>query len=263
MDTEIKIGRDVEGVNVCRVPAMYSKVSRFHAILQWRNGVATLMDNGSSNGTFVNGRRITSCQVSENDTVWLGGNENDGKCYQLDLRKLLSSFRVSGSEPTYVQPQSYPRQDTPVGNQFSGVGSVHGNDYSREFERLKQAYIGYHEEYSKLTKKANTRMQLPRILLSLIPALLGLTIMLVSKKDMTIRIVAVSAGSVLSGLVGTLTMGKGSKKKEKLTEDILDLQLKYQKDYKCPKCGKAYNLDLHWKKIQAEGKCPYGCGAQF
>jgi len=262
MDIDIKIGREVDGANVCRVPESFTKVSRLHAILQWHDGVATLVDNGSSNGTFVNGRRITSCQVSENDTVWLGGNENDGKCYQLDLRQLFSSLRASGNQPTYSRQQSYSRQDAPMGNQFSEMGNAQGNDYSREFERVKQAYIGYHEEYSKLTKKANTRMQLPRILLSLIPALLGLAIMLISK-DMTMRIVAVSAGSVLSGLVGTLTMGKGSKKKEKLTEDILDLQLKYQKDYKCPKCGKAYNLDLHWKKIQAEGKCPYGCGAQF
>ena len=86
--------------------------------------------------------------------------------------------------------------------------------------------------------------------------------MLVST-DMTMRIVAMSAGSVLTGLIGTLTMGRGNKKKEKTTEAILDLQLKYQKQYRCPKCGKDYSLDLHWKKLLADGKCPYGCGARF
>jgi DNA-directed RNA polymerase subunit RPC12/RpoP len=104
-------------------------------------------------------------------------------------------------------------------------------------------------------------MQLPRVLLSMIPAVLGLVILLVSK-DMTIRIVAMSAGSVLSGLIGTLTMGRSSSKQEQMAEDILDLQLKYQKKYKCPKCGKQYSLDLHWKKLQADG-CPFGCGARF
>lgn len=262
MDIEFKIGRDVDGANVCRVPACFTKVSRLHATLQWRGGVATLVDNGSSNGTFVNGRRISSCQVTDNDSVWLGGTENDGKCYQLDLRQLLSTCRNSTASkplapPMYGQP-SYPRQDFAPSN----VGGTHGDNYSVEFERLKRAYIGYHEEWSKLTKKASTRMQLPRILLSTLPAMLGVVIMLVSK-DMTMRIVAVSAGSILSGLIGTLTMGKSSSKKEKLTEDILDLQLKYQKDYKCPKCGKQYSLDLHWKKLQADGKCPYGCGARF
>lgn len=78
-----------------------------------------------------------------------------------------------------------------------------------------------------------------------------------------VGIIAMSAGSVLSGLIGTLTMGRNSKRQDKLSEDILDLQLKYQKEYKCPKCGKPFDLDLHWKKLQADGKCPHGCGAQF
>ncbi len=44
----------------------------------------------------------------------------------------------------------------------------------------------------------------------------------------------------------------------------MDLQLKYQKEYKCPKCGKQYSLDLHWKKLEAEGKCPNPkCDAKF
>ena len=98
--------------------------------------------------------------------------------------------------------------------------------------------------------------------LSMIPAILGIVIMLVST-DMTMRIVAMSMGSVLSGLIGTLTMGKNTSKQEEMSEKIMELQLKYQQEYKCPKCGKQYSLDLHWKKLQADGKCPFGCGAEF
>ena len=105
-------------------------------------------------------------------------------------------------------------------------------------------------------------MQLPRVLLSMIPALLGVVILIVAN-DMTMRIVGMSVGTVLSGLISTLTMGRSSSRQEEMSEKILDLQIKYQKEYRCPKCGKEYNLDLHWKKLQADGMCPYGCGARF
>ena len=258
MDIEIKIGRGVEGANTCRVPSTYTKVSRNHAILYWHGGIAILEDTGSTNGTFVNGMRITKTQVRENDMVLLGGNGSESGCYQLDLRKFFASFRETGN----VQQSGYSGQSYSSGNQYAESVNTQRTDYSREFDRIKQAYIDYHAQMSKLTKKANTRMQLPRVLLSLIPAILGIVIMIVAT-DMTMRIVGMSIGSVLSGLIGALTMGSGSSRKEKLTEDIMDLQFKYKKEYRCPKCGKEFGLDTHWKKLKADGKCPYGCGAQF
>lgn len=255
MDIEIKIGREVVGSGAYLVPSTFKRVSRNHATIRWHDGIATIEDNGSSNGTFVNGQRVTKANITANDTVWLGGNGQDSFCYQLDMRRIFDSFPrtmpVHNARP--VQETRSHREAAP---------DMQRTDYSNEFAQIKQAYIDYHEAMSKLTKKANTSAQLPRILLSLLPALLGIVIMLVST-DMTMRIVGMSVGSVLSGLIGTLTMGRSGSKKEKMTEDILDLQLKYQKLYKCPKCGKEYNLDLHWKKLQADGKCPYGCGARF
>lgn len=268
MDIEIKIGRDVEGAYACRVPSNYLRASRHHATLYWQNGIATLVDNGSSNGTFVNGNRITYCQLNENDTVWLGGNGNDDKCFRLDLRQLFATCRDADGKSAYPQQPIYRQQpassqpNVGISNSNPVNINAHGDDYSGEFDHIKQNYIDYHEALTKLNKKANTSMQLPRILISTIPALLGVVIMLVSK-DMTIRIVAMSAGSVLSGLIGTQAMGGGGKKKEKLSEQMLDLQLKYQHEYRCPKCGKEFGLETHWKKLKADGKCPYGCGAKF
>jgi DNA-directed RNA polymerase subunit RPC12/RpoP len=96
----------------------------------------------------------------------------------------------------------------------------------------------------------------------MIPAILGITFMIILGFGM-VGFIAMMVGSVLSGLIGALTMGKNTSRQEKLSEDILDLQLKYQNKYKCPKCGKQYSLDLHWKKLQADGKCPFACGARF
>lgn len=254
MDIEINIGRSVEGENACLVPPTCNGVSRRHATLRWHDGIVTLVDNGSKNGTFVNGKRVSQVDITENDTVCLGGTGADSHFYQLDLKKLFASF-----------PYVTPHANNVSAYSFQFVQGMKSDDYSKEFEQVKQAYIEYHSKLSKLQRKANKRMQLPRVLLSAIPALLGITVMIFMYKNGNgmIGFVAMSAGTVLSGLIGTLTMGRSSIRQEKLSEDILDLQLKYQKEYKCPKCGKEYSLDLHWKRLQAEGKCPHGCGAKF
>jgi DNA-directed RNA polymerase subunit RPC12/RpoP len=216
-------------------------VSRHHAIIRCHDGVVTIEDNGSTNGTFVNGRRVTTAQISANDTVWLGGNGGSNKCYKLDMNRLFAKFPPVTSKP---KPKSNP------------------DDYTREFAQVKKAYIDYHAQLSKLNRKTNIRIQLPRVLLTAIPAVLSLVLMLIYGFGIA-GFIAMTAGSVLGNLIGTLTMGKSSKRQDKLSEDIMDLQLRYKKLYKCPKCGKEFGLDLHWKKIQADGQCPHGCGARF
>lgn len=257
MDITIEIGRDVEGEHVFRVPSSFKAVSRQHATLYWCNGVATIEDK-SSNGTFVNGHRITKTTVTENDTIWLGRVGPDERCYKLDLKKVLASFQRLETDHTKDSPQ----QAYGVNYRIREAENTHSDNYAKEFVQLKRTYIDYHEQLSKLKSKSNMRMQLPRLLLSLIPAVLGVIFMFVLGFG-SMGFIAMMLGSVLSGVIGTLTMGRNTSRQEKLSEDILDLQLKYQKDYKCPKCGKQYSLDLHWKKLQADGKCPFGCGAQF
>jgi len=50
-----------------------SQVSRSHAQLKVADdGIVTISDSGSTNGTFVNDRRIDSCQLAPGDTVRIG-----------------------------------------------------------------------------------------------------------------------------------------------------------------------------------------------
>lgn len=91
MDIKIAIGRGVEGSNAIRVPTTFEKVSRHHATLHWCNGNATIEDNRSANGTFVNGSRVTIAQLQEDDIIWLGGFGPG--CYRLDLEQILASCR--------------------------------------------------------------------------------------------------------------------------------------------------------------------------
>ena len=58
---------------LCEVHLEDATVSRRHASLRWRDGVWMLLDLGSTNGTWVNGRRVTSqTPVRRGDLVQLG-----------------------------------------------------------------------------------------------------------------------------------------------------------------------------------------------
>lgn len=242
MDIEIKIGRDVEGSSAFRVPSSFKKVGRRHATLFWHDGVVTIEDNESTNGTFVNGKRIAKTKIKETDTVWLGGHGSDSACYRLDIKKVFDSCREAEKEQR--------------------------TDYSQEFAQIKQAYINYQTELAGLKNKAIKKSQLPRQLASLIPAVLGLLFFFITLGNsnpemMNIRIGIMIAGTAITGVVGIITMGKSNTVNEELSEEVTELQIKYQKKYSCPKCGKEFNLNMHWKKIEAGRKCPYGCGAVF
>ena len=124
MDIEIKIGREVAGAQVLNVPSTYKKVSRRHASIYWQGGVVTIEDNESSNGTFVNGKRIAKTKITENDAVWLGGKGEDGS-YPLDVMKIFDSCR--------------------------NIEKQHRTDYSKEFTDIKRAYQEYKQEmYSRI-----------------------------------------------------------------------------------------------------------------
>src|SRR5271166_2615718 len=49
-----------------------SSVSRRHAILVPRAGGARILDDRSSNGTFVNGRRVQQAELSNGDVIVVG-----------------------------------------------------------------------------------------------------------------------------------------------------------------------------------------------
>lgn len=237
MYIEIKIGREVEGASAFRVSSAFKKVSRRHATLHWHDGSVTIEDNESANGTFVNGKRIAKTKIKEGDTVWLGGNGTDKECYQLDVKKVFESCREAEN--------------------------AQRTDYTKEFALIKQAYINYKAEEAELRKQTTVKSQRPIRIISIIPTFIGAIIAVIPGADPGLRIAAISVGGAITGLVNIMMTGKNVGVNDNLNEQITELQIKYQKDYRCPKCGKDFNLSTHWKKLEAGGKCPYGCGAEF
>ena len=64
----IRIGRAPE----CELVLRDSRVSRRHARLHARDGVLVLTDLGSTNGTLVNGHRVTEVALGAGDRIQIG-----------------------------------------------------------------------------------------------------------------------------------------------------------------------------------------------
>src|SRR5271157_4657756 len=61
----IRIGRQLENDIVLHEEF----VSRFHAEIHFEEGKYVLQDNGSTSGTFVNGRKIDRCVLNSGDLI--------------------------------------------------------------------------------------------------------------------------------------------------------------------------------------------------
>jgi len=48
------------------------RVSRSHAVITGRSGSARVVDDRSSNGTFVNGHRVSDAELRDGDTITIG-----------------------------------------------------------------------------------------------------------------------------------------------------------------------------------------------
>ena len=64
----IRIGRQMENDIVFHEEF----VSRFHAEIRFEDGKYILQDNGSTSGTFVNGRKIDRCVLNSGDLISIG-----------------------------------------------------------------------------------------------------------------------------------------------------------------------------------------------
>ena len=61
----IRLGRQLENDVVFHEDF----VSRFHAEIRFENGKYVLYDNGSTGGTFVNGKKIDRCVLNSGDLI--------------------------------------------------------------------------------------------------------------------------------------------------------------------------------------------------
>src|SRR5205814_9328882 len=61
-----------DALPICDVPIYDPTISRRHAEVSLADGGVKVKDVGSSNGTFLNGARITEAIAAENDVITFG-----------------------------------------------------------------------------------------------------------------------------------------------------------------------------------------------
>lgn len=230
---EIKIGRKVNGSMDYKVPDQYVKVSKEHALLRYENEHFEIKDLDSSNGTYVNGKRIASKKISINDKVFLGDKDGE-ESFHLDLKKLLSDFEKIKHENRV--------------------------DFSNEFKSLVYVYQNYHSDLASLRRKNQLKSQAPKIMVSiLIGAILIIAVVLdlIPKEFQKFQYPVIM---IVMAVVGVLSF---TSKPVNILDAQTELELKYQIKYACPKCNKPFSLNTHWKKLKSNRKCPHNCGAEF
>ena len=70
----VKIGRDP---GQCQLALQDPDVSSLHAFMCCKNGAWMLQDLGSTNGTYVNGNKITTVGLKSGDRIKFGNNPED------------------------------------------------------------------------------------------------------------------------------------------------------------------------------------------
>ena len=67
-DKEVVIGRTKDN----NITLPFSNISRHHAVVKAEGEEYSVQDNGSTNGTYVNGVKVARCILRPNDLIQLG-----------------------------------------------------------------------------------------------------------------------------------------------------------------------------------------------
>lgn len=118
---EIIVGRSSE----CDMVLVEDMVSRAHAALRVENNVAILRDNNSTNGSFVNGERVSEVELKEGDKILFGtsiikllrGNDASGDFLGKNLDEARESSDGTGQ---HTVRQKRPRSTT-IAGMMSGM----------------------------------------------------------------------------------------------------------------------------------------------
>lgn len=208
-------------------------VSRQHArVDDLGNGLFSIEDLNSSNGTFVNNQKIMRRTVSWNDEIKLGPT------YVLRLQQLF---------PSVVAAQ--PQREAPVQNNTNN--SSRQEVASVSICHLKDVRESYERERIAILKEASTsqvKRMLPPIIVSAI--LLIISLLLDGAIVAIVRPVVAIVGVVLLAYMTYKHYQVQASKPERLEQ----IKKQYQTYYVCPHCG-AFLGDLPFENIQNQGRC--------
>lgn len=207
---EIIVGRKGQQ----RTPITDLTVSREHCKLTSNPDGTYIIENLSSNGTFVDGRSIIRSIVTKDSVIQLG-----------------TTFRISVGDllPIAKQVPHSPVPSTPVSNK--STVDPKQLEYEEKFRKLKDVYDKYTADKIAIQKEAgmnNFYRMLPMTLLSLVG--LGATA-IPDLRSVAPFIGAVGVGMLIFSIVKSYNGSKDN------PEKMEALNKQFMIDYVCPKCG--------------------------
>ena len=221
---EILIGRRVPDGNFT-TPDTFNRVSRVHAKITRNEKGIFIEDLDSSNGTYVNGVRIVSKQVTLHDRISLGGTNH----YILNLNDILALMPMSDHE------------------------------FSRKFQNPKYIYESYQEESNRLQTGGQESMTTKRMGPTMIlGALTG--IMSAIATDNARAAIGI-CGGLLTIIVFIFANKWASNSNKQNKERLTRLNEQFELDYVCPACGTSLR-GRSWEFLRRAGKCP-ACQRHF
>ena len=138
---EIQIGR----VNGNDIVLPKGNISKRHAKIVYANGSATLSDTNSTNGTFLNGERITSNPLSAADKIYLGEfvitvlglDEESGDSVEISLDEATATSTHIGED--VLEESSWGGQDGQKEEWNANWEAADGGEDDDEFDPLAAA----------------------------------------------------------------------------------------------------------------------------
>ncbi|MDD4515079.1 FHA domain-containing protein [Massilibacteroides sp.] len=194
-----------------------ASVSREHARLLSDKSSNLLEDLGSTNGTFVNDIQILKKQIGSSDRIRFANS---------DIYTLNDLLHAS-------------------------------NDYSEEFDKLKNVYKSYIEEKVKIQSSNQLKTRLLQSLPFALPGIIGVTIGFLGKGNPTLLGISLFI-TILAPTVGIYMGAKQSAKTPALLQKIAD---NFKINYVCPKCG-AFLGEIPWESLANKKECP-ACKAKW
>ena len=120
-------------------------ISGFHAKLINRGGRFFIEDLNSTNGTFVNGKRISECALNNNDDIVIGKHSLifiSPQAVEEDKTETLKIKKPAMGETIIIDPrkhramieEAHAADQSGLGEKLGGFAIIEGNTDKREYE---------------------------------------------------------------------------------------------------------------------------------
>lgn len=197
-------------------------VSSHHANLQVTEDSLLIKDNESSNGVWINRRRVLCATIDLNDELLIANQLVDLKKY---LR--IKNGRINGTK-------------TP-------------DDFCDHFENLKRIESQFDKAMDDQDKKATNMMILFRISF-LITAVSGLVIRMILPEN-NLKYILLS--TILFGLISLYFFNKSNKSNQVKEKEKRLLRDQHKTNYVCPNCNNFIPDSTYMMSLKEEYRCKY------